>query len=165
MNANVSLIKEIDNNEENDIQTINKCNNINDLIEISGNCHCKNITFTVKVTKKIKVYKCNCSICIMKQNHHFIVSQNNFKLLCNIDELTLYQFNTKKAKHYFCKNCGVQSFYYPRSNPDGVAITIYCIKDWKKIFDNAIEWIDFDGDNWESTMINSDIINDSKINS
>lgn len=23
------------------------------------------------------------------------------------------------AKHTFCKTCGVQSFYTPRSNPDG----------------------------------------------
>lgn len=35
------------------------------------------------------------------------------------DNLTTYTFNTHAAKHTFCKTCGVQSFYTPRSNPDG----------------------------------------------
>lgn len=33
--------------------------------------------------------------------------------------MTTYTFNTHMAKHTFCKTCGVQSFYTPRSNPDG----------------------------------------------
>jgi len=35
------------------------------------------------------------------------------------DKLTTYTFNTHQAKHTFCRTCGVQSFYQPRSNPDG----------------------------------------------
>ena len=35
------------------------------------------------------------------------------------EDLTTYTFNTHAAKHTFCKICGVQSFYTPRSNPNG----------------------------------------------
>jgi hypothetical protein len=42
--------------------------------------------------------------------------------------LTEYTFNTKVAKHMFCKKCGVQAFYTPRSNPDGIAITLACVR-------------------------------------
>lgn len=35
------------------------------------------------------------------------------------EDITTYTFNTHTAKHTFCKICGVQSFYTPRSNPDG----------------------------------------------
>jgi len=42
-------------------------------------------------------------------------------------------------------------FYQPRSNPDCYAVTIYCIKDWKTIFDK-IEWKDFNGVNWMSRL-------------
>lgn len=45
------------------------------------------------------------------------------------DALTEYRFNTKVAKHMFCKHCGVQAYYVPRSNPDGVAVTLACIPD------------------------------------
>ncbi|KAK9904606.1 hypothetical protein M0R45_000569 [Rubus argutus] len=41
--------------------------------------------------------------------------------------LTTYSFGTHTAKHTFCKVCGITSFYYPRSNPDGVAITYRCV--------------------------------------
>lgn len=40
------------------------------------------------------------------------------------ENLTTYTFNTRAAKHTFCKTCGVQSFYTPRSNPDGYGTTI-----------------------------------------
>ena len=63
----------------------------------------------------------SCSICEMKQNHHFIVPKEKFMLLegGNDGQLTTYSFNTHKAKHTFCSKCGVQSFYTPRSNLDG----------------------------------------------
>ena len=37
------------------------------------------------------------------------------------NNLTEYRFNTMKAVHPFCKTCGVQSFYQPRSNADDKA--------------------------------------------
>ena len=40
------------------------------------------------------------------------------------ENLTIYQFGTMKAKHIFCKTCGVQSFYIPRSNPDSYGMRI-----------------------------------------
>lgn len=40
-----------------------------------------------------------------------------------LDNLTTYTFNTHVAQHTFCKTCGVQSFYTPRSNPDGYGTT------------------------------------------
>ena len=63
----------------------------------------------------------SCSVCEMKQNHHFIVPNKNFTLLKGGQEgqLITYTFNTKKAKHMFCAACGVQSFYIPRSNQNG----------------------------------------------
>jgi hypothetical protein len=54
-----------------------------------------------------------------KQNKHFIVPHSRFNLMQGSEALTTYTFNTHQAKHVFCKICGVQSFYQPRSNPDG----------------------------------------------
>ena len=34
------------------------------------------------------------------------------------DFLTLYQFNTRTAKHYFCSKCGIYTHHRRRSNPD-----------------------------------------------
>lgn len=62
------------------------------------------------------------------------------------DNLTCYTFNTHAAKHLFCKTCGVQSFYKPRSNPDGYGVMPHCL-DEGTVEDVKIEACD--GQNWE----------------
>tara|TARA_R110000868_G_scaffold34251_11_gene123796 strand:- start:382 stop:570 length:189 start_codon:yes stop_codon:yes gene_type:complete len=34
------------------------------------------------------------------------------------DKLSLYQFNTNQAKHYFCSVCGIYTHHQRRSNPE-----------------------------------------------
>lgn len=130
-------------------------------VSLIGGCHCKAVEFQVLTSPDLVVWKCNCSICNMKQNYHFIVPKPKFKLLKGEDQLTIYQFNTKVAKHYFCKICGVQSFYSPRSNPDGYAITYNCIRN--KELCSSIKIEEFNGENWEETIKGSEIIKYSKL--
>uniref|UniRef100_H2ZRW8 Centromere protein V n=2 Tax=Latimeria chalumnae TaxID=7897 RepID=H2ZRW8_LATCH len=89
------------------------------LLKHRGGCHCGAIRFEVWASVDLHVFDCNCSICRKKQNRHFIVPASHFKLLQGAHNLTTYTFNSHNAKHTFCKTCGVQSFYTPRSNPNG----------------------------------------------
>ncbi len=82
-----------------------------ELTEVSGGCHCGAVRFKVKAPRHVVVWDCDCSICLMKKNAHFIVPSKNFCLVSGESDLQLYTFNTRQAKHYFCKICGVQSFY------------------------------------------------------
>eukprot|EP00054_Salpingoeca_dolichothecata_P036413 m.7421 g.7421 ORF g.7421 m.7421 type:complete len:127 (+) comp6701_c0_seq1:56-436(+) len=116
-------------------------------MKLKGSCHCQAVQFEVEATPPLRVIRCSCSICVKKQNHHFIVKKSNFKLLRGEENLTLYQFNTKMAKHLFCKTCGVQAFYTPRSNPDGYGVALYALDERP-----AVEWEDFDGQNWEQNI-------------
>ena len=112
----------------------------------SGQCHCGAIKFTVDAPEKIKVQRCNCSICTMTGFVHLIVPKQQFHLLEGEDNLSCYRFNTGVAKHTFSKTCGVKAFYTPRSNPDGISVNLNCIEQsgFEQI---SIE--DFDGKNWE----------------
>ena len=76
-----------------------------------------------------------------------IVPASRFRLLKGEDQLSLYTFNTGAAQHLFCKTCGVKSFYIPRSNPDGYAVTWRCLDDW---MDLDVTVSPFDGQNWEA---------------
>ena len=93
----------------------------------------------------------------MKQNHHFMIQKDKVIVeLSQPDVLKSYQFNTKVANHLFCGICGICPFYSPRSNPDCYALTIYCVDNWKSQFEK-IEWVEFDGQNWEKQYEVSDI--------
>ena len=80
-------------------------------VEVEGSCHCKAITFKATVPKVVSVYRCNCSICLMKQNHHFVVQKKDFKMLSGEDQISEYRYDKRIAIHMFCKVCGVQAFY------------------------------------------------------
>ena len=63
----------------------------------------------------------------------------------------MVQFNKRVAKHYFCKVCGISSFYVPRSDPDGYGIAVNCL-DPGTLED--VQLHPCDGQNWEEYMAN-----------
>ncbi len=113
----------------------------------SGGCHCGAVRFEVDLPPRIEAEDCNCSICAMSGNIHVIVPSSRFRLLSGDAQLTEYRFNTGRARHLFCSRCGVKSFYIPRSNPDGVAVTYRCLDDWRAL---DVRIAPFDGVNWEA---------------
>lgn len=129
------------------------------LVEHFGGCHCKAVRFKALAPANIVAWSCNCSICAMKRNDHFVVPDSKFELLSGSDSLTTYTFGSHTAQHMFCSKCGVQSFYKPRSNPDGMAITVFCV-DPDTI--ESVETRCFDGQNWEKTIEGSAIVGMSK---
>jgi hypothetical protein len=42
--------------------------------------------------------------------------------------LTVYQFNTNTAKHYFCSRCGIYTHHQRRSNPKQYAVNVACLE-------------------------------------
>lgn len=125
-----------------------------------GGCHCGRVRYKVRAPASVAVWNCNCSNCAMRGNVHFIVPGSDFELEESSKEfLTLYTFGTHTAKHYFCKVCGITSFYIPRSNPDGVAVTVNCVD--SGTLEN-VEVKTYDGRNWEASFDGSGIAAASK---
>jgi hypothetical protein len=58
---------------------------------------------------------------------HLIVAPAQFELEQGEGDLATYTFNTGVAQHYFCKVCGVKSFYVPRSDPDDISVNARCL--------------------------------------
>jgi hypothetical protein len=114
------------------------------LVTHRGGCHCGAIAFEVDAPAGLMASDCNCSICRMSGFLHLIVPRTRFRLLRGSDSLSEYTFNTRTARHLFCRHCGVKSFYVPRSNPDGYSVNVRCL-DHVTIEDLTIEPFD-DGD-------------------
>jgi hypothetical protein len=115
---------------------------------MEGGCHCGRVRF--RVTADLDgVTVCNCSMCAKKGIWHLIVPPERFELLRGKDELATYQFNTKVAKHYFCRTCGIHPFYVPRSDPDKIDVNVRCLDG---VDLSAIAIKSFDGSNWEEAI-------------
>ena len=115
----------------------------------TGGCHCGRVRFEVTAPAAISVAECNCSICAKSAYLHLIVPKDRFRLLAGEESLTTYTFNTGVAKHFFCKVCGIKSFYVPRSDPDGVSVNARCL-DAGTV--TSMEVKPFDGRNWEASI-------------
>ena len=111
----------------------------------AGACHCRAVQFEVELPDSIECERCNCSICHMIGFIHCIVPKRDFFLLKGREYITTYQFNTGVAKHTFCKFCGVEPFYTPRSNPDGISVNLRTLEQKPP----KVKITDFDGQNWE----------------
>jgi len=115
----------------------------------TGGCHCGQIRFEVEAPARIKATDCNCSICHKSGHLHLIVKKDEFRLLQGEENLETYTFNSGEAKHYFCRTCGIKSFYIPRSHPTGVSVNVRCI-DAETI--ESVDAQSFDGRNWEQNV-------------
>lgn len=115
---------------------------------MQGGCHCGRVRFKVAADRDRVTY-CNCSICSKKGFLHLIVPPEQFELLSGQDDIATYQFNTRVAKHMFCKTCGIHAFYVPRSDPDKIDVNVRCLDDT----DLSVLTIGtFDGKNWEQAL-------------
>ena len=92
----------------------------------TGSCHCGAIRFEVKTTLS-PALRCNCSLCRRKGALMASVAAEDFTLLAGETFLTLYQFNTRTAKHYFCKICGIYPFHRPRTDPTIYRVNVGCL--------------------------------------
>jgi hypothetical protein len=98
-------------------------------IEMNGACHCGTVRFRVKLTDGFKtVRRCNCSYCRMRGAVAVSASVDDISFDAGQDALTLYQFNTKAAKHYFCSKCGIYTHHQRRSNPSQYSVNVACLE-------------------------------------
>ena len=111
----------------------------------AGGCHCGGVRFEVALAEVVEAQSCNCSMCAKTGFIHIIVPESRFRLTKGAERLVEYTFNTRVAKHLFCAECGIKSFYRPRSNPDGWSVNARCLDEAVKL-----DLSTFDGQNWEA---------------
>ena len=91
-------------------------------------CHCGEVEAEINVPENLeKFLRCNCSICKRKGAIMYMVKNEDFKITKGKESLTLYQFHSKVAKHYFCSICGIYTHHNPRSNPAMTGFNLGCI--------------------------------------
>ncbi len=98
--------------------------------EKTGRCHCGSVKFKVTLRNGLEnVRRCNCSLCRRKGALMASVPLADLKITEGMEKLSLYQWNTNTAKHYFCRVCGIYTHHQRRSVPTEYGFNIACIDD------------------------------------
>ena len=92
----------------------------------SGSCHCGAISFRIDA-EIVELTTCDCSLCVKKNARMTMVHESALTTVKGEDALTLYQWNTRRAKHYFCKHCGIYVFHRKRSLRDHFGVNVFCL--------------------------------------
>ncbi len=94
-----------------------------------GSCHCGAVRFSVDSTIT-ELTTCDCSLCTRRNALMAKVPQEALKVLAGEERLSCYQWNTRRAKHYFCERCGIYVFHRKRAAPDHFGINVFCLDDF-----------------------------------
>lgn len=83
-----------------------------------ASCHCGAVVLELQLPDGIvDARRCNCTMCRRRGAIVASVPLAGLKLLQGQEALKLYQFNTRTARHYFCRHCGIYTHHQRRSNP------------------------------------------------
>ena len=97
---------------------------------VDAACHCGTVRFTVKLIDGLNTARCcNCSLCRMRGAVAVSTGLDGIRFKAGEEALTLYQFNTGAAKHYFCSKCGIYTHHLRRSMPDQYGVNAACLAD------------------------------------
>jgi hypothetical protein len=70
---------------------------------------------------------CDCSLCVKRNAVMAKVPEMALTVIEGEDVLALYEWNTRRAKHYFCRVCGVYVFHRKRAAPEHFGINVFCL--------------------------------------
>jgi hypothetical protein len=91
-------------------------------------CHCGTVRFRVRLADGFRTARrCTCSFCRMRGAVVVPARLRDITFLAGEDNLTLYQFNTRTAKHWFCRTCGIYTHHQRRSNPEEFGVNVACL--------------------------------------
>ncbi len=91
-----------------------------------GACHCGDVVFEI-TSDLAELTTCDCSLCVKKNALMVKVHEDDFTLLSDDASVSEYRWNTKIARHYFCKTCGIYTFHRKQAMPDHYGVNIFCL--------------------------------------
>lgn len=95
----------------------------------TGTCHCGTVRFRVTLAPegRTSASRCNCSFCAMRGAVALTAPAGGLSFLTGQDNLTLYQFGSHTAKHYFCATCGIYTHHERRFPQGELGINAACL--------------------------------------
>jgi hypothetical protein len=93
-----------------------------------GSCHCGAVRFTAAIDPAAPAYRCNCSLCRRKGALIVPTPLDGLTVHQGWEAMSVYQWHTMVAKHYFCATCGIYTFHQRRSDPNSYGVNLGCLE-------------------------------------
>ena len=94
----------------------------------TATCHCGRVEISFTPLEDLaEAAHCNCSFCRRRAAATVGVNEAELSVTRGQDALTLYQWNTGTAEHYFCKYCGIYTHHRRRSDPTQFGVNLGAI--------------------------------------
>lgn len=106
-------------------------------------CHCGAVELEVTLTDGLNTARrCDCSFCRRRGAIAASAPLDGIKIIKGAEKLTLYQWGSKTARHYFCSVCGIYTHHQRRSNPNEYGVNIAALEGVNPRDLGEIEWLD-----------------------
>ena len=92
-----------------------------------GSCHCGAVRFEVECDAD-EMTTCDCTLCVKKNALMIRVPETALRILSGEKDLATYQWNTGRAKHHFCRRCGIYTFHRKRIDPASFGVNVFCLE-------------------------------------
>jgi hypothetical protein len=86
--------------------------------------------------------RCDCSYCRRRGAIAVSAPLDGVKVVLGAENLTLYQFGTQTAKHWFCKTCGIYTHHQRRSNPNQFGVNVAILDGINPRDLGDVPWVD-----------------------
>lgn len=94
-----------------------------------ASCHCGAVELEVTLTDGLTTARrCDCSYCRRRGAVAVSAPLSGLRIEKGAENLTLYQFGTHTAKHWFCRICGIYTHHQRRSNPNEYGVNAACLE-------------------------------------
>ena len=106
-------------------------------------CHCGAVELAVTLSDGLNTARrCDCSFCRRRGAAAVSAPLDGIQIVKGADSLSLYQWGTGTAKHYFCKVCGIYTHHQRCSNPNEFGVNLGALEGVNPSEMDYIAWVD-----------------------
>ena len=92
-------------------------------------CHCGAVELALELAGGLAgalatASRCDCSFCARRGAMAATVPLDGLRIVRGADKLTLYQWGSLTARHYFCSVCGIYTHHQRRSDPNEYGVNV-----------------------------------------
>ncbi|KAG7385978.1 hypothetical protein PHYBOEH_008809 [Phytophthora boehmeriae] len=99
------------------------------LFQHRGGCDCGSLRFLLLAPKRVEAFDDSNTFSCKKGRFPFLIIPTSCFEMIESADVSLYESQATSCQHVFCAKCGIHIFQFDHTQPDCVAVNVYCVED------------------------------------